>query len=257
MGNLSEAARQFYLEQIGVRMWYARTPLPGAAPSPEFDFADPEPVDSAPAVSAPPSPQETDRAERAGKLAALQGMMTGETKPRQGAETNATAAEAIAEPAPDETKEPIVETSAPSSQPVRLNWGFWVGQEALLVSELADDASFQLQSALAENILKAIGQSARSSFRVRWPVFNNPLVPGSDRQTLSAIVRDQLKDHGKKRVILLGVLPRETADAREQLVNGIWEQVAIDLPNSLAALSTDPVGKRALWDALKPVFLPR
>ena len=36
----TEAARQFYLGVAGVRMWYAREPLPGAAPSPEYDFSE-------------------------------------------------------------------------------------------------------------------------------------------------------------------------------------------------------------------------
>ena len=33
-----EAERQFYLAMAGVQLWYARKPLPGAAPSPEFVF---------------------------------------------------------------------------------------------------------------------------------------------------------------------------------------------------------------------------
>jgi len=33
-----EAERQFYLVMAGVQLWYARKPLPGAAPSPEFVF---------------------------------------------------------------------------------------------------------------------------------------------------------------------------------------------------------------------------
>ena len=36
IGN--EAERQFYLAAAGIRMWYARESLPGAAPSPDFDF---------------------------------------------------------------------------------------------------------------------------------------------------------------------------------------------------------------------------
>jgi hypothetical protein len=33
-----EAERQFYLAMFGVQLWYAREPLLGAAPSPEFVF---------------------------------------------------------------------------------------------------------------------------------------------------------------------------------------------------------------------------
>ncbi|KKL72136.1 hypothetical protein LCGC14_2087950, partial [marine sediment metagenome] len=38
----TEAQRQFYLGLAGVRLWYAREPLPGAAPSPEFLFPEPD-----------------------------------------------------------------------------------------------------------------------------------------------------------------------------------------------------------------------
>src|SRR5690606_14952828 len=34
----AESVRQFYLCAAGIRMWYARAPLPGAAASPEYDF---------------------------------------------------------------------------------------------------------------------------------------------------------------------------------------------------------------------------
>jgi hypothetical protein len=36
--HIHEAERQFYLSMAGVQLWYAREPLPGAAPSPEFVF---------------------------------------------------------------------------------------------------------------------------------------------------------------------------------------------------------------------------
>ena len=38
MQQTNEAERQFYLAMAGVHLWYAREPLPGAAPSPEFVF---------------------------------------------------------------------------------------------------------------------------------------------------------------------------------------------------------------------------
>lgn len=39
---VNEAQRQFLLGMAGVRVWYARTPLPGAAPSPVFRFPEPQ-----------------------------------------------------------------------------------------------------------------------------------------------------------------------------------------------------------------------
>lgn len=47
-----EAERQFYLAMAGVQLWYAREPLPGAAPSPEFVF----PLERAPTTPVLPMP---------------------------------------------------------------------------------------------------------------------------------------------------------------------------------------------------------
>jgi len=257
MTTLSEASRQFYLGQFGVRMWYSRSPLPGAAPSPEFDFSEPESTGAASPMDVPSSPQETDRADRAGKLAALQGLMNGESPAKPVERAPAAPVETLPAP-PDSTAEAIesaAEQSAPEpSAAVRANWGFWLGEEVLLVSELSDDASFQLQAALAENILKAIGEPIGNSFRIQWPVFNNPLVPGGDRKTFISVVRDQLATHVGKPAVLLGVLPALAAEDRQSMIQALWSSIAADAPQSLAALSTDPVAKRALWDLLKARF---
>ncbi|MDC0664103.1 hypothetical protein [Marinobacter sp. SS21] len=258
--SLNEASRQFYLGQFGVRMWYARSPLPGAAPSPEFDFAERASASPAPLNAVLPSPRETDRADRAGKLAALQGLMNGEAPARTEERAPVASVEPSHSPAPSEAVAAEEKAAVAAPEPsiaVRANWGFWVGEDVLLVSELSDDASFQLQAALAQNILKAIDQSSSNSFRVQWPVFNNPLAPGGDRKTLISVVKGQLESHAGKHVILLGVLMPLAAEDRETMIQELWGRVVVDAPGSLAALSTDPVAKRALWDMLKPLFAHR
>ncbi|PFG09832.1 2-isopropylmalate synthase [Marinobacter sp. LV10MA510-1] len=50
--RIHEAERQFYLAMAGVQLWYARAPLPGAAPSPEFVF----PIERASANAVLPIP---------------------------------------------------------------------------------------------------------------------------------------------------------------------------------------------------------
>ncbi|MDX1757893.1 MAG: hypothetical protein R3175_17705 [Marinobacter sp.] len=257
MAGLNEAARQFYLGQAGIHLWYARSPLPGAAPSPDFDFSEPAPEPVAPVSTPIASPQENDRAERAGKLAALQGLMSGKAAPPEENNPPASPAEqAVGTETPATDRAGVIDPPTMDADPViiQANWGFWCAEDALLVSVLSEDASFQLQASLAQNILKAVGQSALRDFRIQWPVFNNPLVPGSDRGALIRVVREQLANLGGRRVILLGILPGLPDADRAALIAELWGQVAVDMPASLAALSTDPAGKRALWEALKPVF---
>ena len=60
----TEAERQFYLGMSGIRMWYARDPLPGAAPSPDYDFGVQEPeavaVPEVPVIPAAPRARRAD-----------------------------------------------------------------------------------------------------------------------------------------------------------------------------------------------------
>ncbi|AHI30337.1 hypothetical protein [Marinobacter similis] len=69
----TETERQFYLGAAGIRLWYARDALPGAAASPDFEFGSDEAdgvaepwVEAAPAPSrpqpktAPPTPGRSD-----------------------------------------------------------------------------------------------------------------------------------------------------------------------------------------------------
>lgn len=79
---MNEALRQFAMGVAGVRLWYARSPLPGAAPSPDYDFGEPdasaeqaeEAVAVSPRTSVPPAP--ASEASRQG-LARLQGLLAG------------------------------------------------------------------------------------------------------------------------------------------------------------------------------------
>lgn len=248
-----------------MRLWYARATLPGAAPSPEFDFAEPEALVASEPVAVVASPGELDRSERAGRLAQLQGMIA--DKPVTSVASKPESTPPAEMPGGDvgtavneveNVVEPVVSPLSQVAEPIQADWGFWVGQGVVLVSELSENAGFQLQDALARNILKAIGEPTGSHFRIQWPVFNNRLVPGNDRAGFVRVVADQRRQFSEKSLVLLGVLANQPAADRQVLLTealgevGVAEAVVLD--RSLAALSTDPDGKRELWRALKAGF---
>lgn len=263
MAPLDEAARQYYLGQAGIQLWYARAPLPGAAPSPDFDFSEPEAVSIQPVAEMAPS-GELKAAERADRLARIQGLMAGK------AEEATAPAPVISEPtaAPKlatdkvsagEAADGLLPDAEPESpvagnghlQPLEAHWGFWVGARVMLISAISDDASYQLQEALARNILKALNQTDVRGFRVQWPVFNNPLVPGNDRDGFRRVVGDQCREYPDRELVLLGVLPGISDDEREGLLKVLPGKRFVDFETSLAGLSTDPNAKRSLWERLK------
>lgn len=262
MAPLDEAARQYYLAQAGIQLWYARAPLPGAAPSPDFDFSEPEVVQSQPVADMAVS-GELKAAERADRLARIQGLMAGENEAAKApapviSEPAGDSSSVVVKPALEQvTEAPLAEgeseSPAVASRQLALDvhWGFWVGSRVMLVSTISDDASYQLQEALARNILKAMNQTEVSGFRVQWPVFNNLLVPGNDRGGFNRVVADQCREYLDRELVLLGVLPGQSGEEREALLKALPGKHFVDFEASLAALSTDPNAKRTLWEHLK------
>lgn len=262
MTQLDEAARQFYLGQAGIQMWYARAPLPGAAPSPDFDFAEPEPSDQ-PAIANVFAPGKLDSAERSNRLARIQGLMAGSIDSPPTSDSAAAKPEVVREN--DRSANDVVAASpaqpaeiatAPKAKPedvrvIRAHWEFWVSPRVLLVSALSDEASYQLQESLAKNILRAMSQTELTGFRVQWPVFNNVLVPGNDQAGFVRVVSEQCRDFSDRQLVLLGVMPDADGEERKLLLSSIPGQPFVDFPSSLAALSTDPNAKRSLWQLLK------
>lgn len=264
---MAEAVRQFYLQQSGIQLWYARRPLPGAAASPAYDFSEPEPETSIESEEVPPPPAS---GKAAGRLAALQGMVSG--KP----EESAASEQPKAEPSKSVARNPVPPAEAPqpaapavTAEPetpandastavldaVKANWGIWVGSGAVLVSELSSEASSQLQEALASNILKALHMSVEDQFRIQWPVFRNPQVPGGDSAGLERVLASQQDRLKGRPVILLGVAGELAESVRQDYVSRVWKSVAVDSEHSLATLATDPNAKRSLWQALKAQVL--
>lgn len=262
----SEAERQFYLGMAGIRCWYARAPLSGAAPSPEFHFPDTE-------AEAEPEPAVVSRPERGfatpntDKLARLQQMMSAETTTREPAaptpkdvasETVPATPTAIEDRPSRDAVDPEVGEATPSirrhhSPAFHAHWGVWQTPRSVLISALSEDSSSQLQQALAGNILRAIGDREPVIQEVRWPVFRNSLIPGNGADGFVAVIQSLVAEFEGKTVVLLGLLSGDEVKDRTTWLEQTLGRYHVDFPHSLAALATAPALKRELWAQLKPL----
>lgn len=260
----SEAERQFYLGKAGIHLWYARKPLPGAAPSPEFTFPvednpEPEPVVIPPAKGAAHPPRQRQEADGIGKdrLAGIQALMA-ESKskspdvpaPEERRESPVT----VTEPEPLVEAEPSEELGSGTGVPGQINahLGFWVSDRLVLISGVSGQASERLQDVLAQNILAAVGEIRVDKWReVRWPVFGNARVPGNSPDDFQDTLRALSSDFGSRRVILLGVLVDDLPPERPDWLANVFGRATLDFPHTLAELAAVPAYKRELWQQLK------
>jgi hypothetical protein len=250
----SESHRQFYLAAAGIRMWYAKRPLPGAAPSPDYQFtADeaPEPdalnsepeavatpvVRAKPAKAAPPAPVRPRSVD-------LQSLMSPQSAPAEPRVEEGTSA-----PESEEVTAPIASEARPT---IHANLALWVTEAFVLISQWSDDASERLQDTLARNLLSALGQSDIGERSVlRWPVFRNPNIPGNSPEDFQQVLSRSLSSCQERSIILLGALSREQQEQREHCLQAALPQVGVDFPCSLAEIAATPAHKRDLWNALK------
>lgn len=275
----SEAERQFYLGAAGIRLWYARQPLPGAAPSPEFEFPEePEAPEGVPGISEPvPRPgsdsgrsarrqqRGSDLTEGVARIADLQALMEGvpgstARTPRRRPPESVSAANA----APDlaESK-PLdeVSSSSPMVPSQSVNLMLWAGGSVALVGDMSADASNQLQETLALNILKSLGETQpRAVGPVCWPVFNNLLVPGNSGHDLVELMRSVLAGLECQQVVVLqGAGGSEPGDSEpgdsepSWLVEALGRDPAVWFPHTLAEIAGNPALKRSLWQQIRPL----
>lgn len=257
MQSLTESQRQFYLGAAGIRCWYARSPLPGAAASPEFEFDEPAaaalvPVD----VQAAPLADSASVAASRERLTRLQALMGG-----AGASASApepvSVPQALPEPAePVQAEAPADEVRAPAEAEMRENgaadaeqpnvhWGIWVAPGVVILGTLSEGASLRLQDTLAANILKALGGEPVQRHEIRWPVFGNARIAGNDRAGLVALLTGLAKEFSGRRLVVLGI-----PQVGEDWMGDVLPDVVVNFPISLAAMSTDPTAKRDLWHQL-------
>lgn len=266
----SEAERQFYLGMAGIRMWYAREPLPGAAPSPDFDFgAVPSDVlepaaPVAPYVSQSAPCQSIGDADKKAKLARLKTLMdtvpdkpaapVRHPKPPPGEVSAAIALPVAADEATvDDGSGQVTPYLDVLDQVPRVCLQSWSGSRIFLLANLSEEASLFLQETLARNIVRSLGESSpRQSDVLRWPLFNNLKVSLNSETDFAGLMRDHLASATGKIVITLGLSSEAT------VISGILDDVLDKTPviafeHSLAALAADPELKKRLWLLIKPL----
>lgn len=252
---MNESLRQDYLSALGIDVWYARVSLPGAAPSPEFPLDKPQ--ERSLPEAAPVTPQSPGKLNPADSLASVKERPA---RPRL--------VEALSQPdAPtgvssDRQQKPDkVEVAAVRSQeqgPVineSLNLGVWGGSRWVLIADWQKEASAELQHHLANNILRAMGDSpVPQPGRLLWPAFNHPEIPGRTANNLQTVVQQILGPVPRERInfIVLG------AQSEKLIACGFWREnmgIQVCQPFTLADMAADGQLKRQLWESLQE--LPR
>lgn len=264
----TEAERQFYLSMAGVRLWYARSELPGAAPSPGFVFPEapasaPPEVTASPAASVParkPRPSPASAHHLTGLKAMMSEGQSSEGHPERSqprgkappapemltpkAEDASPVAPVVGEPVASD-EQVAIPGRAPGDVP-QLSLGFWLGDHTVLASETSGSASARLLDALAENILRALEDSLRDYRTLDWPVFGNPGVAGNDPRHLQDCLQQVSRDFGDRLVVLLGV----SADDEAWVADGLGNPRVV-FSHGLGELAATPERKRELWASLK------
>ncbi len=263
----TETQRQFYLGVAGIRLWYAREPLPGAAPSPKFQFPEPDQLEHQPArgeipvvglpAKAKTAALSSDASQRGIKrIASLQALMENKKEPAPNEE--------VQEPQPpvvegqfsqvsEGTVVTVPESQDGTGQTLSLSMCVFSGDHYILIAHISKEASLRLQETLAANILKSLGEKSLGvSEWVQWPVFNNRLVPGSSLADLQSVMAQVFNDAGAKKVIVLGALEGARTGSG-WLVEALKRAPDVEYEHSLAELASNPGLKRSLWQLLKPL----
>lgn len=285
--GLEEARRQFLLGVAGVRIWYARTPLAGAAPSLKYEFP---PEEEEPAGASPEqgSPGTTGRKparaaaqagvpQRSGRIAGLQQLVSGaspapqqpQTAPAKTADLRPAVADAeqktgrtspVAELLQSRDSEAVAPAPVSGGVRIRGHWGFWVAGDWCLMSLLSDTASRDLEDRLARAVLQALGAGPAVRHELKWPVFSNPDVPGADsgsfQRVLSRLVRSWPDSSGKrpqKLIFLEGAADDGQGEAVVKLLGQELAEPCVRCAFTLAALAAEPALKRTLWESLRPL----
>lgn len=269
----TEVQRQFYLGVAGIRLWYAREPLPGAAPSPEFHFPKPDepaqPLTSSraqgsvtpvKAIGPKPASISSGSNQRAvQRIASLQALMEEKEGVAAGKEPPVQKSLASADLRSGNSQDSAVQALVPQVQAdktLSLNIGVFSGERHVLIASISKEASLRLQEALAVNILRSLGEEPlKPADWIQWPVFNNRLVAGGSVTDLMSVMKHVLPAAPRKKVIVLGSVGGADVDAGSDgwLVETLERSPDIQFEHSLAELASNPGSKRSLWQQLKPL----
>ncbi|MEE3169855.1 MAG: 2-isopropylmalate synthase [Pseudomonadota bacterium] len=257
----TETERQFYLGTVGIRLWYARRPLPGAAPSPDFEFlpepprgdqVTPGPVASPgmkPGAARKSSPSQTKARDGGARIADLQALMEDQPVARKGPEQEPAATTPGSEAARESDSER-------SDRPVSglgevIDIRIWAGNRVALIADFSSDASQRLQEVLAANILASVGeQRPRDLGRIGWPIFNNLRVLARTGSDVQEVLRSLVAGINEHEIMVLRSASKGNSD---WIAEALGRSPAVSFSYSLAELAGDADLKRKLWHLIKPL----
>ncbi|MGP4845721.1 hypothetical protein ACTXGQ_16410 [Marinobacter sp. 1Y8] len=267
----TEAQRQFYLSSMGVRQWYARDLLPGAAPTPVLDFREPESTLGDRNAVRPSAAKRASSGEESAQvnvkdlIKSVGGERPDEKKQEQNKKSVDPELPPVA-PAPltENNTAPVAERAEVSGVEQQVlaealsdrefQLGIWLSANYCLLTPYSSDISDELQNRLAANILLALEDAPVDRYRLAWPVFNNSRVFSNPASDLGALLQNLRKEKIKARqIITLGAL----VDSEEGMaeIKSILGVAVVESPLSVAGLAADPRYKRELWRQLKTQVL--
>lgn len=257
---MNETQRQFYLKQCGITLWYSHTPLPGAAPSPDYEF--PLSREAQPAFTASVGPGWTggrgiSAEQYTPAPAARERIIPAEQK----STLHRVIAETVQSKKPAEIKPGKASSSVPATEPavavetgLALDLRIAVARDLVVIAQLDKDLSVEMQERLLLGIVGALGHPASmvSCQSLSWPVFSNRRVPGNDDKALVGLLKRVLKPLVPKAWIGLGAEVQGLVTLHGQALSGSSpEGVRLLFENDLGALSISGELKRKLWDLLR------
>lgn len=254
---MKEATRQFYLQAMGVTLWYPRQQLPGAAPSPDLDFSEDLPAvaastallagaatpparESSPVLA--PVRQKPKEHPLAGKAPNLSGLMLDDSD-KPPALRNKPVPPAVVETPPSPSPVALPEES------ISIYCGLWIGRRYAVFADLDGQVSLELQQRLVQNLLRALGEGKEDSpyplrfHQVRWPVFSNPLIPGNGVEGLRVVLGSLLPCDDEHAWIVLGEETGRVVDRSIAKPCQLWLRESY----RPADMASDSQLKRHLW----------
>ena len=237
-----EQDRQRYLAQFGVAQWYARSVIPGAASSPEFEFAE---LAAAPVKNSAQPQSRTDAshlpettARRSPVSVGVPAKITQLKSPVAGSLADQVQAGEVGK---NSTPEAFLDTSAENDSAVQTLAKVIAGKIILVADLSGDEAIRDQEISLLQNIAKAI--SAEGDLdeieQFSWPPLPQANLPGHTRQMKEALLQRWMQSVSGTPLVFMG-----------QNVPGFLSQTKILPLMSLASLLRRPVQKKEVWQRL-------
>ncbi|TDT37903.1 hypothetical protein DES49_2867 [Halospina denitrificans] len=239
---MKNATRQFYLSALGIDVWEARYPLPGAAPSAA------QPVDDDSASLHPPIPEREKITVEPG--APSQGLDQIKSVLDEGGEAEIGAAH----DEPDIASLPVEDKAEQTDSFLSLQAAFWHGSRLSLAADLGANPGSDIQLRLGANIMHALGEPGVSPEIVQWPAFENRSLPGNDDAAFDRLLNGIMAPSPSFSWFILGP---ESIEILSPRFRGQGHEVRASSELTLSHLVSNGTAKRELWELIKQSELLR